>query len=196
MPPVATQADEPGQVPATVIDRSRRKRGSNEEAQTDVITLVLGGARSGKSAVAERLAAEAGDDVVYVATAEAVEGDADFAARIETHRARRPPSWSTVESGPDLPATLRSIPAGQKLLVDSLGTWVARCAEFSADGDALAAALEPHDAVVVSEEVGLGVHPETEVGRRWRDAIGEVNQAVAVSADRVVLVVAGRILEL
>jgi adenosylcobinamide kinase/adenosylcobinamide-phosphate guanylyltransferase len=196
MPPVATQADEPGQVPTTVIDRSRRKRGSNEEAQTDVITLVLGGARSGKSAVAERLASETGDDVVYVATAEVVGGDADFAARIVTHQARRPPSWSTVESGPDLLATLRSIPAGPTLLIDSIGTWVARCAEFAADGDALAAALGPHDAVVVSEEAGLGVHPETEIGRRWRDAVGEVNQAIAGASDRVLLVVAGRILEL
>ena len=195
MPPVATQADEPGQVPATVIDRSRRKRGSNEEAHTDVITLVLGGARSGKSALAERLAADAGDDVVYVATAEVVDDD-DFAARVAAHRARRPASWWTVESGADLPATLRGLPAGRTLLVDSLGTWVARCPDFAADGLALAESLAPHHAVVVSEEVGLGVHPETEVGRRWRDAIGEVNQVVAAAADRVVLVVAGRALEL
>jgi adenosylcobinamide kinase/adenosylcobinamide-phosphate guanylyltransferase len=195
MPPVATQVDEPGQVPATVIDRSRRKRGSNEEAHTDVMTLVLGGARSGKSALAERLAAEAGTDVVYVATAEVV-GDDDFAARVAAHQARRPASWSSLESGPDLPAALRSVAAGPTLLVDSLGTWVARCPNFVADADALAEALAPHRAVVVSEEVGLGVHPETEVGRRWRDAIGEVNQVVAAAADRVVLVVAGRVLEL
>lgn len=158
-----------------------------------MITLVLGGARSGKSAVAERLVGDG--PVVYVATAEVT--DDDFAARVEAHRVRRPASWSTVEAGPDLPAVVRSLPEGPAL-VDSLGTWVARCERFAADGPALAAALtaRPSLTVVVSEEVGLGVHPETEVGRRWRDALGEVNQAVAAVADRVLLVVAGRTLEL
>jgi adenosyl cobinamide kinase/adenosyl cobinamide phosphate guanylyltransferase len=159
-----------------------------------VITLVLGGARSGKSVVAERLAGEVGDAVVYVATAEVL--DDDFASRVAKHQDRRPAYWSTVESGIDLPAVLRSLPPGPPLLVDSLGTWVARCPDFVADAGALVAALAPHQAVVVSEEVGLGVHPETEIGRRWRDAIGEVNQAVAAAADRVVLVVAGRTIEL
>jgi adenosylcobinamide kinase/adenosylcobinamide-phosphate guanylyltransferase len=194
MPPVATQADEPGQVPATVIDRSRRKRGSNEEAHTDVITLVLGGARSGKSAMAERLASMAGDHVVYVATAEV--HDDDFAARVAAHRARRPATWSTVEAGADLPAAITGASTGHPLLIDSLGTWVARCTGFAADAQALLAALDGRDAVVVSEEVGLGVHPETEVGRRFRDALGEVNQAVAAAADRVLLVIAGRAIEL
>jgi adenosyl cobinamide kinase/adenosyl cobinamide phosphate guanylyltransferase len=155
-----------------------------------VITLVLGGARSGKSAVAESLV---GGDAVYVATAEVT--DDDFARRIEAHRARRPAGWTTVESGPDLPATVRSLGA-RPLLIDSLGTWVARCDGFAADGRALVDALAGRTAVVVSEEVGLGVHPETEVGRRWRDALGDVNQAVAAAADRVLLVVAGRVLEL
>ena len=156
------------------------------------LTLVLGGARSGKSRVAEVLA---GDDVVYVATAEVT--DDDFAARVARHRDRRPASWSTVESGADLVATVRSLPA-RPALVDSLGTWVARCEGFAADGAALAVALaaRPASTVVVSEEVGLGVHPETDVGRRWRDALGEVNQEVAAVADRVLLVVAGRTLEL
>jgi adenosylcobinamide kinase/adenosylcobinamide-phosphate guanylyltransferase len=156
-----------------------------------VITLILGGARSGKSAVAESLV---GDDTVYVATAE-VGDDADLAARIERHRARRPTSWATVESGPDLPATIRSLP-DRPALVDSLGTWVARCDGFAADGAGLVAALAGRTAVLVSEEAGMGVHPETEVGRRWRDALGEVNQVVAAAADRVLLVVAGRTLEL
>lgn len=157
-----------------------------------MITLVLGGARSGKSAVAEDLV---GDDVIYVATAEV--GDDDFAARVEAHRARRPASWITVESGPDLPSTVRGL-AARPALVDSLGTWVARHDDFDVDAAALVAALRGRSAptVVVSEEVGLGVHPETEIGRRWRDAVGELNQAVAAAADRVVLVVAGRTLEL
>ena len=156
------------------------------------LTLVLGGARSGKSRIAEELA---GDDVVYVATAEVT--DDDFAARVARHRDRRPASWSTVESGPDLVATIRSLPP-RRALVDSLGTWVARCEGFAADGASLAGVLVARQAptVVVSEEVGLGVHPPTDVGRRWRDALGEVNQEVAGVADRVLLVVAGRTLEL
>jgi adenosyl cobinamide kinase/adenosyl cobinamide phosphate guanylyltransferase len=155
-----------------------------------VITLVLGGARSGKSAVAEALV---GDDAVYVATAEVT--DDDFAARVERHQARRPSSWTTVETVPHLPATDRSLP-DRPALIDSLGTWVARCEGFAADAPALVESLAGRTAVVVSEEVGLGVHPETEVGRRWRDALGEVNQVVAAAADRVLLVVAGRVLEL
>lgn len=157
-----------------------------------MITLVLGGARSGKSAVAEGLL---GDDVVYVATAEVL--DDDFSARVAAHRLRRPTSWTTVEAGPDLPAVLGELPA-RPALVDSLGTWVARCDGFAADAAALVAVLQARVAptVVVSEEVGLGVHPETEVGRRWRDALGEVNQAVAAAAGDVLLVVAGRTLRL
>jgi adenosyl cobinamide kinase/adenosyl cobinamide phosphate guanylyltransferase len=158
--------------------------------EAQVITLVLGGARSGKSAVAESLV---GDDCVYVATAEVT--DDDFAARVARHRERRPAGWATVESGPDLSAVVRSLP-DRPVLIDSLGTWVARCDGFAADGAALVSALAGRTAVVVSEEVGLGVHPETEVGRRWRDAIGDVNQVVAAAADRVLLVVAGRVLEL
>lgn len=158
-------------------------------------TLVLGGARSGKSSVAEGLAAAEGDDVVYVATAEVT--DDDLAVRVERHRRRRPPTWTTVESGPDLPATVATLP-DRPALVDSLGTWVARWPDFSADAPALVTALLGRSVptVVVSEEVGMGVHPETEVGRRWRDVLGEVNQEVAAHAGTVLLVVAGRTLRL
>lgn len=157
-----------------------------------MITLVLGGARSGKSAVAESLVA---GDVVYLATATVT--DPDFAERVERHQARRPASWATVESGPDLAGALRSC-GDRPVLVDSLGTWVAGVDGFAADVDGLVEALRSRTAatVVVSEEVGLGVHPETEVGRRWRDAVGEANQAVAAVADDVLLVVAGRVLRL
>lgn len=160
-----------------------------------MITLVLGGARSGKSRVAEGLMAELGDDVVYLATAMVT--DRDFATRVERHRARRPASWLTVECGPGLPAALRRH-AETPALVDSLGTWVAGLPDFVADVTALIEALASRTAstVLVSEEVGMGVHPETEVGRRWRDALGEVNQAVAAAADDVLLVVAGRVLRL
>ncbi len=160
-----------------------------------MITLVLGGARSGKSEVGERLAAALGPDVTYLATAAFDPADDDWARRIEKHRARRPPSWTTVEAGPDLPTIVAAL-AGP-VLVDSLGTWVAGCSA-PPDADALCHALAHRDGstVVVSEEVGLGVHPSTEVGRAFRDVLGTLNQAVADVADDVLLVVAGRVLPL
>jgi adenosyl cobinamide kinase/adenosyl cobinamide phosphate guanylyltransferase len=160
-----------------------------------VITLLLGGARSGKSAVAERIAGRLDPPVTYVATATVDVDDADHVARVEAHRARRDASWTTIESGADLPALLRSTTG--TVLVDSLGTWVTG-ADLSPDLDALRAALRGRagDTVVVSEEVGLGVHPSSELGRRFRDVLGDLNAAVAEVADEVLLVVAGRVLPL
>jgi adenosyl cobinamide kinase/adenosyl cobinamide phosphate guanylyltransferase len=159
-----------------------------------VITLVLGGTRSGKSEVAERLAAEAPQPVTYVATGRAL--DDEMTARIAAHRLRRPAEWSTVEAAADLIDTVARLQG--TLLIDSLGTWLAATADLSADGAALASALAERvgDAVVVSDEVGLGVHPSSPIGRVFRDRLGEVNRAVADAADRVLLVVAGRTLEL
>jgi adenosyl cobinamide kinase/adenosyl cobinamide phosphate guanylyltransferase len=163
-----------------------------------VITLVLGGTRSGKSEVAETLVAGAPGPVTYVATGQVT--DADMADRIAAHRRRRPAGWATVEAGTDLPAALA--PLEGHVLVDSLGTWVAGHHDLAPDAAALCAALRSRaaggsgDTVVVSEEVGLGVHPPTEVGRRFADTLGELNRAVADQADRVLLVVAGRVLPL
>lgn len=168
-----------------------------------MVTLVLGGARSGKSEVAERLAARSGGPVTYVATysshGRAV--DPDMQARIERHRRRRPSGWSTVElgrppAGPDLAATLDAVVG--TALVDSLGTWVAAHESFAVDADGLCAALARRvgPTIVVSEEVGLGVHPPTESGRVFRDALGALNASVAAVADSVLLVVAGRVLPL
>jgi len=160
-----------------------------------VIALVLGGARSGKSAYAERRAASLPEPVSYVATA-CVDGDADLAARIDEHRARRPPSWSTIESGPEVPGVLRATRG--TIVLDALGPWVAAAPDFDVDAAELRDALAARDGdtVIVSEEVGLGVHPSTAAGQQFRDALGELNQAVAVVADEVVLVVAGRALRL
>jgi adenosylcobinamide kinase / adenosylcobinamide-phosphate guanylyltransferase len=184
-----------------------------------VITLVLGGTRSGKTAVAERVAAGRPGPVHYVATGTVT--DAGMAARIAAHRARRPPGWATVElpTGGDLAALVRATPG--TLLVDALGTWVAgwtpsldpgaldpgatdtsapdpATVDPAAAGRALAHALAGRDgdAVVVSDEVGLAVHPLSAVGRWFVDALGDVNQAVAAVADDVLLVVAGRVLRL
>jgi adenosylcobinamide kinase/adenosylcobinamide-phosphate guanylyltransferase len=160
-----------------------------------VIVLVLGGARSGKSAYAERRAASLPEPVSYVATA-CVDGDADLAARVHEHRARRPPSWSTIEAGPDVPGVLHATRG--TVVLDALGPWVAAAPAFDVDAAELRDALlaRDGDTVVVSEEVGLGVHPSTAVGQQFRDALGELNQALAAVADEVLLVVAGRALRL
>jgi adenosyl cobinamide kinase/adenosyl cobinamide phosphate guanylyltransferase len=157
------------------------------------VTLVLGGSRSGKSAVAERRAGPGA--VTYVATGVADDGDGDMAIRIAAHRQRRPSTWTTVECDDLVPAIRDS---SGTVLVDSLTTWVARAPGFSVDAGALCRALAGHDGdvIVVSDEVGLGVHPSSEPGRRFRDALGLVNQAVAVLADDVLFVVAGRVLRL
>jgi adenosylcobinamide kinase / adenosylcobinamide-phosphate guanylyltransferase len=164
------------------------------------VTLVLGGTRSGKSMVAERFTAEAagaaGTGVTYVATLKA--GDDEMQRRVAAHRARRPPEWATAELGDpgDLPPLVSGLPG--TVLVDSLGTWLATSPDLAVDTPALVAALASRrgPTVVVSEEVGLAVHPSTAVGRAFVDALGSLNQAVAAAADRVVLVVAGRVLEL
>lgn len=159
-----------------------------------MITLVLGGARSGKSVLAERLAADLPEPVTYLATA--VVADHDMAARIAVHQARRPSTWRTVEVGTDLVDRLAQLEGS--VLLDSLGTWVAAAPAFDVDVEALAYVLELRrgDTVIVSDEVGLGVHPSSESGRRYRDALGQVNQAIAAIADDALLVVAGRALHL
>jgi adenosyl cobinamide kinase/adenosyl cobinamide phosphate guanylyltransferase len=115
--------------------------------------------------------------------------------RVAAHQARRPVGWTTVET--DDPAAAIA-PATSAVLVDSLTAWVARAARFAVDADALCRVVADHDAdvVLVSDEVGLGVHPSTSAGREFRDALGLVNQAVAAVADEVLLVVAGRALRL
>lgn len=163
-----------------------------------MITLVIGGTRSGKSVVAERIAAACGDDITYLATAWVDPGDADHAARIEAHRDRRPAGWRTIEcpAPGDLPAALISTPG--PVLVDALGTWVTSHPDLVVDAGPLLDGLAARRAatVLVSEEVGASVHPESAIGRRFIDALGTLNQQVAVVADRVLYVVAGRAIEL
>jgi adenosyl cobinamide kinase/adenosyl cobinamide phosphate guanylyltransferase len=160
------------------------------------ITLVLGGARSGKSVVAEGVAAAGRGPITFVATARVDRADPDHVARVAAHQARRPGDWATVEAGDDLPAALIGVDG--TALVDSLGTWISSALDGDPDVDGLVAALRQRrgDTVLVSEEVGLGVHPSSELGRRFRDVLGEVNRAVADVADRAVLVVAGRVIPL
>ena len=158
-----------------------------------MITLVLGGARSGKSGVAESLAEDASNTVTYLATG-VVGADADFARRIAEHRRRRPATWATLECGAALVEALAGLEG--TVVVDALGTWLAAHDDFEVDAKALLDALDARsgDSIVVSDEVGLGVHPESAVGRAFRDALGRLNQAVAARADTVLLVVAGCVL--
>jgi adenosylcobinamide kinase/adenosylcobinamide-phosphate guanylyltransferase len=164
-------------------------------------TLVLGGIRSGKSRWAEQaIEAAAGPQraVTYVATA-AGRDDAEFAARIATHRARRPSTWHTVESA-DVPAVLRAHSA--PTLVDDVGNWLTTTMDRRGawDGGSVADDIEdlvgavtqfPDPLVLVSPEVGLTVVPSTRAGRLFADALGTLNQRLAAVCDRVVLVVAG-----
>lgn len=166
--------------------------------------LVTGGVRSGKSRHAEALLA-AEPAVTYVAPGP-VRDDADWAARIEAHRAQRPAGWTTLETG-DLAAALRT---PGPVLVDCLGTWLTRLVDDAGLWDAPAGVVTSHveehlDAavaalgdhvVLVTNEVGLGVVPEHRSGRLFRDLLGSVNQRFGAACDEVHLVVAGRVLRL
>jgi adenosylcobinamide kinase / adenosylcobinamide-phosphate guanylyltransferase len=163
--------------------------------------LVLGGARSGKSALAERLAVESGEPVIFIATGEA--RDVEMEARIRRHREDRPASWQTVEAPVDLLAAIASCSRGEFLVVDCLTLWVSNLLEKGMDsGDINMAAqqvsqeLSRRQGVVVSNEVGMGIVPANELARAFRDVLGSVNATFADAADRAVLMVAGRALEL
>ena len=162
-------------------------------------TFVLGGVRSGKS----RFALDAHvmhARVTFVATGLA--SDPEMAERIERHRRERPSRWPTVEEPYDLVPRVRdACAAGDAVVVDCLGVWVANLMlrgdpedHVLKQADELASLLRLRlaDVTVVSNEVGLGVHPTSEAGRHFRDLLGRVNQQVASAADRVVLMIAGQ----
>jgi len=161
-------------------------------------TLILGGARSGKSRFALGVPS-ARARVAFVATA--VAGDEEMLERIERHRAERPAHWRTLEEPCELVVAVRDASANADLvIVDCLTVWVANLMlrgdpdeQILKQADELAAllALRVADLTLVSNEVGLGVHPATEDGRHFRDLLGTVNQRVAAAVDRVVLMVAG-----
>jgi len=158
--------------------------------------LILGGARSGKSALAERFAAESGLDVIYIATATA--GDSEMAERIAHHSARRPASWELVEAPLHLAAALQSAAAPQRcLLVDCLTLWLNNViideARFRQERSALLETLPalPGRVILVSNEVGMGIVPLGELTRRYCDEAGRLHQALAQICDRVAFVAAG-----
>jgi len=171
--------------------------------------LVTGGVRSGKSRHAEALAGTG--RVRYVAPGYPPGDDADWAARVAAHRARRPAEWETVETV-DVAGVLATAGAGDRLLVDCLGTWLTRQLDeagawtdetgwgerVDAATDRLEAAWRDTAAwvVAVTNEVGFGVVPATASGRAFRDRLGALNQRIAAASDRVHLVVVGRVLDL
>jgi adenosylcobinamide kinase / adenosylcobinamide-phosphate guanylyltransferase len=170
-----------------------------QETRQGSVTLVLGGARSGKSRYAQQLAGES-RRVVFVATATI--SDEEMRAKIERHRADRAREWTTVEEPLDLPRVLREREAESDLiLVDCLTLYAANLLDAEGENDeaiarrveALCETLQRAQCaiVLVSNEVGSGVVPEYPLGRRYRDLLGELNQKVAAIADDAVLMVAG-----
>ena len=167
------------------------------------LTFLVGGARSGKSALAVDLASSHGGPVTFVATAEA--RDDDMADRISRHRRARPQGWTTVEAPLGLVRVLSGVDHAASLVVDCLTLWTSNALEAGVTEDAIveeavavAAALSARrpPSVVVSNEVGSGIVPMNELARRYRDVLGRVNTAVASAADSAYLVVAGRALRL
>ncbi|MBY0362212.1 MAG: bifunctional adenosylcobinamide kinase/adenosylcobinamide-phosphate guanylyltransferase [Phreatobacter sp.] len=159
------------------------------------LTLVLGGARSGKSRHAERLVEATPGPWTYVATAQAF--DDEMRLRIATHRDRRSAAWHTVDAPLELAAAIRAAPPGRAVLVDCLTLWLTNVLladrDTAVDSAALIAACQesPGPLVLVSNEVGLGIVPDNALARRFRDAAGRLHQDLAAVADRVVFMVAG-----
>jgi len=160
------------------------------------IRLFIGGARSGKSRLAQEAAEALPGRLVYIATAQAL--DAEMADRIAHHRADRGPRWNTIESPVDLPGLLpRESRKGTTVLVDCLTLWLSNlmCGDY--DVAAATAALQAGLAkcegsvILVSNEVGLGIVPENALARRFRDDAGRLNQSIAAMADTVIFTAAG-----
>ncbi len=206
--------------PGPELDLQLRASGARAASDLEVIEspaiprlprslFILGGARSGKSTHAERMAALWSDEVTYVATSGEQKDDPEWTARVTEHRARRPRSWSTIETS-DVTAVIDSATAGSVILIDCLTLWLTGVMdELDAwnriDGDdlqdavmqwvrALADSIRdcPAEVIVVSNEVGQGVVPATTSGRLFRDLMGKANSVMADACDSSVFVVAGR----
>lgn len=163
------------------------------------MTLLVGGARSGKSRTAERLAVASGLPVTYLATGEP--GDTEMAARIARHRAERPPTWTTVEAPREVARVLDVLEVSQFVILDCLTLWLSNLLDV--DDQSILAAAE-HIAsdlatrflssAVVTNEVGSGIVPDDPVTRRYRDLLGQVNGTFRRKADRALLCVGGGVI--
>ncbi|MGG6268088.1 bifunctional adenosylcobinamide kinase/adenosylcobinamide-phosphate guanylyltransferase [Leptolyngbya sp. AN03gr2] len=167
------------------------------------LILVTGAARSGKSEWAEQLAAESGKSVIYIATSQENPDDAEWQARIEKHRSRRPEGWKTRSIPVDLKSAILDSTASECLLIDSLGTWLANLleqseGEWQATREALLASFEQTESLIifVAEETGWGVVPAYPIGRLFRDRLGNLTRSIGAIADTTYLVTAGHVLNL
>lgn len=167
------------------------------------LSVLLGGARSGKSDLAARLASASGRPVVMIVTGEA--RDEEMTERIRRHRAARPSSWQTVDAPRALREAVRELEGGTFAVLDCLTLWVSNLIEAGVSDDEIveeareiAATLARREtsSVVVTNEVGLGIVPMHELARRYRDTLGRVNAAFVSEAERAYLMVAGRALPL
>jgi adenosylcobinamide kinase / adenosylcobinamide-phosphate guanylyltransferase len=167
------------------------------------LTVLLGGARSGKSALASRLASAAEGPVVVVVTAEA--RDEEMKERIRRHREARPAAWATAEVPVELAAAVRDVGSDALVVLDCLSLWVSNAIEAELDDEQIfdeaceiASALANREApaIVVSNEVGLGIVPMNALARRYRDTLGRVNATFVGEADRAYFVVGGKALSL
>jgi adenosylcobinamide kinase/adenosylcobinamide-phosphate guanylyltransferase len=164
-------------------------------AEGGVVTLVIGGARSGKSCYAEWLISTYPKPWIYIATAEAK--DSEMAARIAAHQARREAGWQTIEAPHELPEALGAAPGDAAVLVDCLTLWLSNLMLGAFKVDAMTTRLEQTlgaragPTVLVSNEVGLGIVPDNALARQFRDAQGVLNQRLASRAARVIMMVAG-----
>lgn len=170
------------------------------------LTFLVGGARSAKSTLAVQLGEHHGGAVHFIATAEPF--DDDLRERVARHRAERPQAWTTAEVPVELAAAIADAPSDAFVIVDCLTVWLANLFVHVIDaqrrtqcGHDMLAALRERSAstspiVVVSNEVGMGIHPDTPIGREYRDELGRLNQLVAAAADTSLLMVAGRAIRL
>ncbi|ROL66403.1 bifunctional adenosylcobinamide kinase/adenosylcobinamide-phosphate guanylyltransferase [Pseudomonas vranovensis] len=163
-----------------------------------MLNLILGGARSGKSRLAEQLAVQSGLAVTYIATSEPLDGEMN--ARVQLHRERRPAEWALIEEPLELARVLRATASAERcLLVDCLTLWLTNLLmldnpeRLAAERTALLECLAqlPGEIILVSNETGLGVVPMGELTRRYVDEAGALHQAIAERCQRVVLTVAG-----
>ncbi len=159
------------------------------------ISLVLGGARSGKSGFAERLAAASGRPKTYIATAQAF--DVEMTTRITKHRHDRGADWTTFEAPQDIIAALNKAAANSVILIDCMTLWLSNMSLAKMDIDAETTRLLdkishiPNPVICVSNELGMGLVPENPLGRQFRDAQGLLNQRLAKQANLAVFVAAG-----
>ncbi len=194
---------ETGRIPTSLRLVAIRRRHLRDVRDRFLIslTLLLGGARSGKSAMAVRLGLESGLPVTFIATASA--GDSEMAERIRMHRANRPPEWTTLEAPLDVVDAIAGAAADDFVILDCLTLWVSNLLEVGRTADEIAGLadqmvneLQERRAVVVSNEVGMGIVPTNELARVYRDVLGAVNAQFAKYSDRALLIVAGMAIDL